>query len=240
MELLRLVTSPHLEPPVPFFKQSPSVIDQWPDFQQQMNEIEADWYYISGHHGRQFEAHTLYSPGLDYNNYHTRAPASSTSPITPAASRRRPSTTRNRRGPTKSSCGPARLGRRPAPMTPALQPPARKLRGMLLVGCNTMTTASRVDDPPVLPQRGRHRPRHPQVVRHLQDHERVRPLGREFFLDPKGTIDPAELAGRLTPTSMITYDYLAVMSDGNLHFRVGSQVRTVPHDKVLTKEDVTP
>ncbi len=36
---------------VPTFKQDPAMISQWPDFQAQMTECEADWYYLSGHHG---------------------------------------------------------------------------------------------------------------------------------------------------------------------------------------------
>jgi len=41
---------------VPTFKNQRSVIEQWPDFQWQMQEVDADWYYLSGHHGRRLSA----------------------------------------------------------------------------------------------------------------------------------------------------------------------------------------
>lgn len=41
---------------VPTFKQDKAVIEKWPDFQVGMGDVEADWYYLSGHHGRQFAA----------------------------------------------------------------------------------------------------------------------------------------------------------------------------------------
>src|SRR5437867_1175963 len=39
---------------VPTFKQDPAIIAQWSEFQSAMTDCEADWYYLSGHHGRQF------------------------------------------------------------------------------------------------------------------------------------------------------------------------------------------
>ncbi len=39
---------------VPTFKSQKSIIDQWPTFQSQLSSLTADWYYLSGHHGRQF------------------------------------------------------------------------------------------------------------------------------------------------------------------------------------------
>ncbi|MEP0847866.1 MAG: hypothetical protein HRF50_13735 [Phycisphaerae bacterium] len=39
---------------VPTFKDNQSVIRRWPEFQQAMTQVEADWYYLSGHHGRQY------------------------------------------------------------------------------------------------------------------------------------------------------------------------------------------
>jgi hypothetical protein len=41
---------------VPTFKSDRKVIEQWPDFQVAMGEVDADWYYLSGHHGREFSA----------------------------------------------------------------------------------------------------------------------------------------------------------------------------------------
>jgi hypothetical protein len=29
-------------------------VPKWPTFQEQLSDVEADWYYVSGHHGRQF------------------------------------------------------------------------------------------------------------------------------------------------------------------------------------------
>jgi hypothetical protein len=38
-------------------------VPQWPTFQQQLADVHADWYYLSGHHGRQFGRE--YMPGDD-------------------------------------------------------------------------------------------------------------------------------------------------------------------------------
>src|SRR5262245_9884055 len=43
-------------PTVPSFKDQRAMIAQWPEFQRQMIDVEADWYYLSGHHGVQFES----------------------------------------------------------------------------------------------------------------------------------------------------------------------------------------
>lgn len=50
------------QPTVPTFKSDPAVIARWPEFQQAMVYCEADWYYLSGHHGRQYAAD--YTPDL--------------------------------------------------------------------------------------------------------------------------------------------------------------------------------
>lgn len=39
---------------VPTFATNPGIISQWPQFQQEMQFTEADWYYLSGHHGRMY------------------------------------------------------------------------------------------------------------------------------------------------------------------------------------------
>src|SRR5262249_38989796 len=56
-------------PTVPTFKQDPAIIAQWPDFQHAMTQCEADWYYLSGHHGRQFEQDTeRFTNNMEMNN----------------------------------------------------------------------------------------------------------------------------------------------------------------------------
>src|SRR5262245_11171299 len=45
-------------PTVPTFKQDPKMFEVWSDYQEAMTECEADWYYLSGHHGRQFKRDT--------------------------------------------------------------------------------------------------------------------------------------------------------------------------------------
>lgn len=41
---------------VPTFKKDKAVIDKWYDFQQQMQHVDPDWIYLSGHHGREYES----------------------------------------------------------------------------------------------------------------------------------------------------------------------------------------
>jgi hypothetical protein len=54
---------------VPTFKQDPAIIKQWTDFQSQMAGVEADWYYLSGHHGRRFKSDlSLYPDWVDHIN----------------------------------------------------------------------------------------------------------------------------------------------------------------------------
>ncbi len=48
---------------VPTFKSRKSIIDQWPVFQGEFSDLKADWYYLSGHHGRQF---ALDDKGMDF------------------------------------------------------------------------------------------------------------------------------------------------------------------------------
>src|SRR5215510_12685443 len=59
---------------VPTFKDSPAVVEEWPEFQRDMMQCEADWYYLSGHHGRQFAADAdRFDSGLDLENFLSRA-----------------------------------------------------------------------------------------------------------------------------------------------------------------------
>ena len=39
---------------VPTFKDKKAVIERWPEFQEEMLSVMADWYYVSGHHGCRF------------------------------------------------------------------------------------------------------------------------------------------------------------------------------------------
>ena len=63
----------------------------------------------------------------------------------------------------------------------------------------------------------------------------IRPLGRDFFLDPKSAIAPQELAARLTPR-LISVDKIGVIADGMLHFRTPTRMQAVPVDTYITKE----
>src|SRR6185503_10786767 len=56
---------------VPTFKQDAAIINQWSDFQAQMEGVEADWYYLSGHHGRRFKSDLKdYPDMMDHINRH--------------------------------------------------------------------------------------------------------------------------------------------------------------------------
>jgi hypothetical protein len=41
---------------VPTFKKDKKTIDKWFDFQTQMKDVDPDWVYLSGHHGREFKS----------------------------------------------------------------------------------------------------------------------------------------------------------------------------------------
>src|SRR5215203_2796248 len=42
--------------PVPSFKMDAPTIGRWPEFQKAMVDVEADWYYWSGHHSCRFSS----------------------------------------------------------------------------------------------------------------------------------------------------------------------------------------
>ena len=42
------------KPQVPTFMSDPKVIARWPEFQAEFCGVDAHWYYVSGHHSRQF------------------------------------------------------------------------------------------------------------------------------------------------------------------------------------------
>ena len=63
----------------------------------------------------------------------------------------------------------------------------------------------------------------------------IRPLGRDFFIDPKSAIDPAELATRLNPPGT-QHDFIGVLADGKFHFRFFSTTHSVGFEDELQSE----
>jgi hypothetical protein len=56
------------ESTVKTFKKDKAVIDKWHDFQKQMKDVDADWFYLSGHHGREFASDNAGVAPADHQN----------------------------------------------------------------------------------------------------------------------------------------------------------------------------
>lgn len=211
-------------PTVPTFKHDPAIIGQWPDFQREMTQVEADWYYLSGHHGRQFDRDTeRFANNMEMNNtlsrtgffnepYHTGRwdRATLEDPYQGEDPQEVYMTT------SEDDWG-AGLGPQDNPLYNA---PHEQCKGMLLVGCNTLANRqTRRMLNTYFPN---------AVIIGLISRETdaltkilnvIRPLGPQFFIDPKGTIDPTELAERLFTPGQFK-DYVGVLADGKFHVRL--------------------
>lgn len=225
---------------VPTFKQTPSIIAQWPDFQQQMTDCEADWYYLSGHHGRQFAADDdRFENGLDLANYLSRAGFFNE----PYHMGRWHSATLEQpdKGQRKDEIYMTmseddwlyELGPSDNPLYNA---PHENCLGVMLVGCNSLAFRS------VRAKLNQYFPNaviigviSKEVAAINKILKVIKPLGREFFIDPKWTIDPEELAARLTPVTA-NQDHLAVLADGNFYFRAGKRVQVLDCEEEVLPE----
>ncbi len=121
---------------------------------------------------------------------------------------------------------------------PLYNEPHENCRGVMLIGCNslifrdTRRTLSKYFPNAVII--GLHSTETNSLAKILKV---VRPLGRDFFIDPKGTIDPTELADKLTPPKT-TADFLSVIADGKFHFRYKGDVNVMNADDEITSEQL--
>jgi hypothetical protein len=203
-----------------------------------MTECEADWYYLSGHQGRQFSAdEDRFDTGLDMANTLSRA-GFFNEPYHigrwDKGSLEEPDKGERAHEVYMTMSEDEwvyELGRSDNPLYNA---PHENCLGLILVGCNSLTYRS------VRSKLNQYFPN--AVIIGLISKEIaainkimkvVKPLGREFFIDPKWTIDPEELAAKLTPVAA-NQDHLAVMADGNFYFRAGKRIQVLGcEDEVL-------
>lgn len=227
---------------VPSFKSERSIIERWPEFQWEMTQVEADWYYISGHHSSQFitDLHRFDGDVLAFANeqekggffnepYHVGR-FELGSPESPLRGARSDEVFMDS---TDDTWEGGRLGPEDNPLYNA---PHDQCKGVMLVGCNSLLfRRARVLLSQYFPN---------AVVIGLISKEAntigrimdvIKPLGRDFFLDPKSSISPQELAARLTPR-LISVDKIGVIADGLLHFRTPTRMQAVPVDTRITKD----
>jgi hypothetical protein len=223
------------KPQVPSFKSDPKVIAQWPDFQSAMTEVEADWYYLSGHHGRQFasdgedldmreHAHTQKEIGFFNEPYHT-GPWDKASASDPDKGRSGKDVYMT----TSSDDWVYTLGPEDNPL---YNSPHEGCKGVLLIGCNSLRyTATRVALTKYFPS---------AVIIGLMSREsngisRVMKVadkyGRSFFKDPT-SVDPYELNRTLNPFQG-QFDGMAVMHAGTLYLWKSGKEWSVPHDEMV-------
>jgi hypothetical protein len=206
---------------VPTFKDQATVIRQWPDFQRQMTDVEADWYYVSGHHGPEFESdydwwgegafwrynhvdrvgffNEIYHHGV-WHDDSVDNPTAHASPLDVYMK-------------TASDDWVYDLGPQDNPLFNA---PHTQCKGVMLVGCNTliyrhcrMLWRYYFPNAVVIGMMSKESNSIARILNTVQQY------GREFFLDPK-SISPVELARSLNPF-LKTYDLIGVMSDGRLY-----------------------
>jgi hypothetical protein len=219
---------------VPTFQMDKRVIARWPEFQEAMASCEADWYYLSGHHGRQFSddfdaddkwGHVANQKEVGFFNepYHT-GPWEKASASDPDKGR-----TDNDVYMTTSREGGGCEGLGPED-NPLYQSVHDSCRGVLLIGCNSLIY------------------RHPRIMYNKyfpsavviglvtgegNSIAKVKRLntkyGRSFWLDPR-SVDPAEIAAYLNPNPGLV-DMMGVMCDGTLYVRFDGKDMTFAHDE---------
>src|SRR5262245_40347230 len=227
-------------PTVPSFKSDRVIIERWPEFQWEMTQIVADWYYVSGHHSSQFITDLNRFPGvLEFANEQEKG-GFFNEPYhlgrfehgTPGDPLRGEQPGEVFMDSTDDTWAGGRLGPEDNPL---YNTPHENCRGVMLVGCNSLLfRRARVLLSQYFPN---------AVIIGLISKEAntitrimdvIKPLGPDFFLDPKSAIPPQELAARLTPR-LISVDKIGVISDGMLHFRTPTRMQVVPAGAYITK-----
>jgi hypothetical protein len=205
---------------VPTFKNQRSVIEQWPDFQWQMQEVDADWYYLSGHHGRRrsadregvdapTHANTQQDVGFFNAHYHHGTWEGHAAKELEVY--------------MSTSTGPWDVYEHGPRDNPLHGQPHTKCKGLMLVGCNTLLYLS------VRRMLLKYFPN--AVIMGLMSTENsaitkilrtVRKHGRGFFVNPK-SIEAVDLCQQLNPT-VGRVDRMGVISDGVLFFPTYGQI----------------
>jgi hypothetical protein len=212
---------------VPTFKNDSAVISQWPAFQEEMRYVEADWYYLSGHHGRQFEAdirdhddtrqHVNEQQFVGFfNEHYHHGPWDHASAADP-----------------KAHAGPHDVY---MTMTwdewvydlepkdnPLFSAPHTNCKGVMLVGCNTLVYKHvRLKLNEYFPNAliiGLLSTENNSISKILKVSQKY---GRKLFTNPE-TIDPVQLTRDLNPF-VASVDNMAVMKGGTLYYMLKGNV----------------
>lgn len=214
------------EAAVKTFKDDKATIARWSEFQQAMAGVEADWYYISGHHGRQFksdgEGVAAYEHYRDqehtgfFNEPYHMGVWHHDNPDNPAE---HASTDDVYMTMTEDDGG--------CDMGPTCNPLFQKVhsdcKGVLLIGCNSLIysaprkmLAKYFPNALMIGLMGREGNAMGRLLPVIQGY------GREFFTNPD-SIDAEELAWKLNP-GRFAPDKMGVVKGGMLNFIVREKI----------------
>ena len=225
---------------VPTFKSDPAVIARWPEFQQQMVFCHADWYYLSGHHGRQYAAdytsdltiyehvNSQYVTGFFNHDYH-HGPWEHASVYDP----------HNHESPrdvfmtTSLDADFYELGKTDNPLFTSVHPTCK---GVMLIGCNSLIYRS------ARAAMARNFPNALIIGLVSTENNSTRHIvrvsnkyGRKLYTNPE-SIDPVQLVRDLNP-SPTTIDRMGLIKDGVFHYTTVSGPKQIPADSNLTNLD---
>jgi hypothetical protein len=199
---------------VPTFN-NPAYIPKWPEYVRAMRDVDADWFYVSGHHATRYGLDGARDPKETcfFNEpYHMGTWAKET-PDEPYEGNtdREVYMMTSRARKTKLF-----FTDHDNPLLVRVRP---SCKGLLMAGCNSLSyTADRKMYHEFLPgaviigQFSRESNSISKYQKVLVDH-----YGAAFFRDPK-SVDPAELARKLNPEkSAPEFDRIAVMRDGKYY-----------------------
>ncbi len=226
---------------VPTFKQDSATIRRWPEFQQAMTEVEADWYYVSGHHSRQYVADNDDLDGVDLYNraeyagffnepYHLGT--------WEHADRENPDEGRSANDVYMHTGSDWVYDMGPED-NPLFTAPHEDCRGVMLIGCNTLSyRCSRIMWSNYFPN---------AVVIGLRTRESnaitkvlklVKEYGRNFLLNPS-EYDPEEMVRKLNPFSS-PFDMMGILHGGTYYFRgfPSGKVRAIAPDADVQSEEL--
>lgn len=228
---------------VPTFKDKKAVIERWPEFQEEMLSVMADWYYVSGHHGCRFANDVGESDFFEFTQSYEHAGffnepyhvgpwehADSSNPDAGRSSLDVYMATSLTEWENPYSAGPED--------NPLHYNSQENCKGILLVGCRALGyLCSRQGWGAYFPNAVIIGP----VTRESNSIAKLMKIpqkfGRGFYLDPK-SVDPIDLCKMLNPVLGV-FDRLAVMSDNTLYVPVsGGKVLELPADEPVERSSL--
>lgn len=210
------------KPVVPTFDRQRKIIDQWPQFQSACESLDAHWYYISGHHGRQFgvdgegeDNRVHYNTQAEvgfFNHWYHEGTWKKASPAEPNKGERplevyMSSTT----APTSRPLGPRD--------NPLYLSPHPNCKGVLMISCNNLiyrqvrlAVHRFFPNAMVIAMLGKNSADAMPLINRF-----LRVCKKDFFKDPS-TTDPKDLCAKLNPNpSARGIDILAVQYKGKVY-----------------------